>query len=47
VGQQVDADADRLDLRRGLEDAARDAAAMQLEREREPADAAADDQDFA
>ena len=43
--QQVDADAERLDLGRGLEDAAGDAGLVQRQREREPADAAADDQD--
>jgi hypothetical protein len=45
VRQQVDPDAERLDLRRGLEDAAGDALPVQRERERQPADAAADDED--
>ena len=44
VRQQVDADPERLDLRRGLEDSAGDAGLVQRQREREPADAAANDQ---
>jgi hypothetical protein len=44
--QQVDPDADRLDLRRRLEHAAGDPALMQLERKREAADAGADDEDL-
>ena len=44
VRQQVDADAQRPDLRRRLEDVAGDAGLVQRQREREPADAAADDQ---
>src|SRR5690606_20773771 len=46
VRQDIDADAERLDLRRGLVDAAGDAAPLQHEPEREPAYAAADDQYF-
>ena len=45
VRQQIDADAERLDLRRRLEDAARDAGLVQTQAEREPADAGADDHD--
>ena len=45
VRQDVDADAERPDLRRLLVDAAGDAGAVQAEREREPADAGADDGD--
>ena len=45
VRQQVDADADRLDLGRGLVDAARNVSRVQLERERQPADSRADDDD--
>jgi hypothetical protein len=44
--QQVHAHAHRLDLGRRLEHAAGDAQAMQLQRERQSADAAADDEDF-
>ena len=43
--QQRDADAELLQLRRRLVDAARDPARMQIEREREPANPAADDRD--
>src|SRR5262245_33738002 len=42
--QQVDADAERMDLRCRLEYTARDASLVQAERQREPADAAAHDQ---
>ena len=45
--QQRDADAELLDLRRALVDAAGDAEPVQVERERKPADAAADNGDFA
>src|SRR5688572_1018314 len=45
VRQEVDAHAYRFDLGRRLEDAARDAAALERERKREPADAGADDED--
>ena len=41
--QQIDADADRLDLGRGLEDAAGNAGRVQRQPERQAADAAADD----
>ena len=44
--QQRDADAELLHLRRALVDRAGDAAPMQVEREREPGDAAADDRDL-
>ncbi|MNC91593.1 hypothetical protein D3C83_78850 [compost metagenome] len=44
VRQKVDAHAQRPDLRRGLENLAADARLVQRQREREPADAAADDQ---
>jgi hypothetical protein len=44
VRQEVDAHAHRLDLGRRLEHPARNLPLMQLEREREPADAAADDE---
>ena len=44
--QQVDADAERLDLRRGLVDAAGNAGLMQPQPERQPADAGADDDDI-
>jgi hypothetical protein len=44
VRQEVDADPDRLDLGRGLEDAARNAAPMQLQCERQAADAGPDDE---
>ena len=40
--QQRDADAELLDLRRALVDAAGNPALLQIERERQPADAAAD-----
>ena len=43
--QDVDADAERPDLRRLLVDAAGDAGAVQAEGERQPADAGADDGD--
>src|SRR2546430_2380293 len=43
--QQRDADAELLHLRRRLVNAARDPARVQIEREREPADSAADDCD--
>ncbi len=46
MGQERDADAELLHLRRALVDAARDAARVQGEREREPANAAADDGDL-
>ncbi len=42
--QEIDADAERLDLRRRLEDAAGNAGALQHETEREAADPGADDQ---
>jgi hypothetical protein len=42
--QEVDADAQRLDLRRRLEDAAGNAAPLQHQAERQPANAAADDE---
>jgi hypothetical protein len=45
VRQHVDAHAERLDLGRRLEDAAGDAAPVQIERERQPADAGADEED--
>src|SRR6185437_14981949 len=45
VRQEVDADAERMDLGRGLEDATRDAGLVAAQRQRKPADAAADDQD--
>ena len=45
VGQQRDPHAQLLHLRRALVHAAGDAALVQGEREREPADAAADDRD--
>ena len=45
VRQQRDADAELLQLGRRLVDAARDAARMQVERERQPANPAADDCD--
>ena len=45
VRQQVDADAEPPELRRALEHAARHADLVQAERERQPADAAADDDD--
>jgi hypothetical protein len=45
VGQQRDAHAQLLHLRRALVHAAGDAAQVQGEREREPADTAADDHD--
>ena len=45
VRQDVDADAERPDLRRLLVDAAGDAGAVQAEGERQPADAGADDGD--
>ena len=41
--QQRDADAELLDLGRALVDAAGDAALLEIERERQPANAAADD----
>ena len=44
VRQQVDADAEPLQFRRGLEHAAGDAALVQAEREREAGDAAAEDE---
>ena len=44
--QDVDADADRLELGRRLEDAAGDAGAMQHQAERQAADAGADDENF-
>src|SRR5207237_10380531 len=44
VRQQVDADAQRMDLRRRLEDAARDAGLMAAQGQGQAADAAADDQ---
>ena len=44
--QYVDADADRLDLGHRFEHAAGDAARMQGQRERQPADTAADDADI-
>src|SRR5258706_3833687 len=46
VRQQVHADAERLDFGRGLEHAAADARLPQRQREREAADAAADDENF-
>ena len=45
VRQEIDADAERMDLGRGLEHAARDAGLVAAQRQRQPADAAADDQD--
>ena len=45
VREDVDADAERAELRRLLEDAARDAFVVQAQREREPGNAAADDED--
>ena len=45
VRQQRDADAELLEFRRGLVDATCDAALMQIQREREPANPAADDRD--
>ena len=47
VRQHVDADAERLHLGRRLVDAAGDAGAVQRERERQAADAGADDGDVA
>jgi hypothetical protein len=47
VRQQVDAHADRLDLGRGLEEPEGNAATMKLERQRQAADAGADDQNVA
>src|SRR6185312_3316010 len=44
VRQEIDADAERLELRRRFEDAAGNAAPVQHQRKREPADAAADDE---
>ncbi len=44
--QDVDADADRLELGRRLEDAAGDAGAMQHQAQRQAADAGADDEHF-
>ncbi len=44
--QQVDADAERQHVGRGLEHARRDAGLVQAERQRQPADAATDDQDI-
>src|SRR5688572_8264986 len=44
VGEDVDADAHGLDLWRGLKDSAWNRALMQLERQREPPDSAADDE---
>jgi len=44
VRQQVDADAERFDLGRRFEHAAGHSGAMQRKRERQPADAAADDE---
>jgi threonine dehydratase len=46
VRQQVDADAERPDLRRSLEHAATDSRLLERQREREAADATADDEDF-
>src|SRR6266545_1526787 len=46
VRQDVDADAQRLDLGRRLEHARGNAGLMQAERQRQPADAATDDQDI-
>src|SRR5258706_14088662 len=46
VRQQVHADAERLYFRRGLEHAAGDARLLQRQREREAADAAADDENL-
>jgi hypothetical protein len=45
VRQQRDADAELLQLGRGLIDPARDAARMQVQRKRKPANPAADDRD--
>ena len=45
VRQEVDADPDGADLRRRLVDEGRDAGAVQRQRERQPADAGADDGD--
>ena len=46
VRQEADADADRPDLGRGLEDAAADATLVKGERKRQSADAGADDDDL-
>ena len=43
--KQIDADADLLDLGRGLENPARDAGLMQREPQRQPANAGTDDDD--
>jgi len=47
VRQDVDADAERLQLGRGVVDAAGDSGAVQRERERQAADSGADDEDVA
>jgi hypothetical protein len=46
VRQDVDADADRLQLGGRFEDAARDACTMKHQSKRKAADAGADDHDF-